>query len=184
MTYFKPQYSSSLLCIPPTSRAPNTFTMEFCYFKLKAEISRAEKKNLLVNAWIFREQDFLMSVIQSQLSYPESRAGSFREKILNLIFIEIFCPSCSFSGNDSATQPFLQLSPNLFCLLPFKRREVLVNTVYFGFLERFRCKHLLLGRVVHSCMKDSPSFCSIRHGWMSVCCTGQRILWEKYNLAL
>ena len=43
----------------------------------------------------FFERDFLMSMIQSKLSYPESHTGSLPSKILHLIYIEILCPSGS-----------------------------------------------------------------------------------------
>ena len=43
----------------------------------------------------FFERGFLMRMIQSKLSYPESLAGSFHSKILFLIFIEILRASGS-----------------------------------------------------------------------------------------
>lgn len=100
--------------------------LSFCYFKNKAEISRERQKVWCLN---FFEHDFLMSMIQSKLSYPENLAGSFHKWDL-VSNLQWNSPLQWLLGeNDSAVHLFLS-SPNFFCLPSFYRRGVLVQTLH------------------------------------------------------
>lgn len=68
--------------------------------------------------------DFLMSMIQSKLSYPESLTGSFHSKILYLIFIEILRPNGSLERmtqqyNLSLNSRLISFVYSQYCLLIF-----------------------------------------------------------------
>lgn len=88
----------------------NVFTVEFCYLKHKAEISRVKNSNKCLHFFFFFfffQRDFLMSTTQSNLSHTEGLAGSFHSKILYLIFIEIFCPNGSLERVTQQCNLFL-----------------------------------------------------------------------------
>lgn len=114
----------------------NTFTMEFCYFKHKTEISRAKKKKRSELMLEFFERDFLMSMIQSKLSYPESLAGSIPSKILHLIFVEILCTSGSMERVTQQCNLFLNsfLIYFVYCHSLGTRR---LSTLFINFLFWF-----------------------------------------------